>query len=102
MIGVIAILIACRNLIDSLPQQLEQGVIRMPWRSGVIDLGRRSTEDVETLIDLPHDKKTCIAGDLYALKINAEGRIEFRSYSPCLFVTNYAHHTFLPSDEFAP
>ena len=30
MIGIIAILIYCRNLIDSLAQQLEQGMIRMP------------------------------------------------------------------------
>jgi hypothetical protein len=101
MIGVIAVLIASCNLIDSLPQQLEQGMVRMSKRSGVIDLGRRSTKDVEALIDLPHEKKTGIAGDLCALKINADGSVEIRHYGPCLFVINCAHEAFPPSDEFA-
>jgi hypothetical protein len=43
--AVIAILIACRNLIDSLPQQLEQGMIRMSRRSRVVNLRRSATED---------------------------------------------------------
>jgi hypothetical protein len=37
VIGVIAILIACRNLIDPLAQQLEQRMIRMPRRSWIIN-----------------------------------------------------------------
>jgi hypothetical protein len=101
MIGVIAILIACCDLIDSLPQQLEQGMIRMACRSWVFNLGCSLTEDVEMLIDLPHYKKTCIAGNPCALKINADGAVKFRPYRPCLFVTNCAHGDFPPSDEFA-
>jgi hypothetical protein len=102
MIGVIAILIACRNLIDSLAQKLEQGVVSMSRRPWVINLGCRTIENVEPLIDLPHQKKTGVAGDLCALKTNADGSVEIRPHSPCLFVTNYAHHTFLPSDGFMP
>ena len=93
--------IACRNLIDSLPQQFEQAMIRMSGRSRVIDLGCRATEDIEALIDLSHEKKAGITGDLRALKINADGSVEFRPYGPCLFVTNCAHAAFPPSDEFA-
>jgi hypothetical protein len=102
MIGVIAILIACRNLIDSSAQKLEQGVVSMSRRPWVINLGCRSTEDLEALIDLPHQKKTCIAGNLGILKINADGAVKFRPDGPSFFVTNYAHHTFLPSDGFVP
>jgi hypothetical protein len=98
MIGVIAVLIACGNLIDSLPEQLKQGMIRMAMRSWVINFGGRSTEDVETLIDLPHDKKICIAGDLCALKIDVDGPVEIRPYRSLFLVTNCAHHTLLPSD----
>jgi hypothetical protein len=60
---------ACRCLADSLAQQLEQGMIRMPRRSQVINLGRSTTEDVKSLIDLPHKKKAGIGGDLCSLKI---------------------------------
>jgi hypothetical protein len=74
VIGVIAIVIACRNLIDSLTKQLEHRMIRMAMRSWVINLGGGTTENVEPLIDLPDEKKTRIAGDLCALKINADER----------------------------
>jgi len=94
VIGVITVLIACRDLIDSLAQQLEQGMIRMPGRSRIVNLGLRAAEDVEALIDLPHDKKACIGGDLCALKINADRAVKFRPDGPCLFVTNCAHAAF--------
>jgi hypothetical protein len=87
-------------LTDSLPQQLEQGMIRVPDRSWVINFGRRAIEDVETLIHLPHDRKTCIAGDLCALKINADGSVEIRPYGSPLLVTNCAHAACPPFDEF--
>jgi hypothetical protein len=72
VIGVIAILIACRHLIDSLPQQFEQGMVHMSRRPQIINLGCRSTENVEPLIDLPHDKKARIGSDLWAPKTNAD------------------------------
>ncbi|MFZ0946255.1 MAG: hypothetical protein WB930_08075 [Syntrophobacteraceae bacterium] len=75
---VTAILIACRNLIDSLRQQFEQGVVSMSRRPWVINLGCSTTENVEPLIDFPHQKKTGVAGDLCALKINADGAVKFR------------------------
>jgi hypothetical protein len=100
VIGVIAILIACRNLIDSLPQQFEQGMIRMSRRPQVIDLGCRATENVEALIDLPQDKEAGIGGDLCALKINADGPVEIRPYGFLLFVTNRAHADSPPSNAF--
>jgi hypothetical protein len=76
--GVITVLISCHNLIDSLAQQLEQGVIRMAMRSWVINLRGCNIQDVEALIDLPHDKKTRIGGDLRTLKIDADGPVETR------------------------
>jgi hypothetical protein len=101
MIGVITILVSCRNLIDSLAQQLKQGMIRMSRRSWIINLRRSATEDVEPLIDLPHEKKSGIGGDLCALKINPDGAVKLRPDGPSLSVTNRAHATFPPSDEFA-
>ena len=50
---VIALLIACRCLLDPLTQQLKQGMIRISRRSRVVNLGRNAIEDVEPLIDLP-------------------------------------------------
>jgi hypothetical protein len=91
MIGIIAVLIASRNLIDSLPQQFEQGMIRMARRSWVINLACSLNENVETLIYLSYEKKAGIAGDLCTLKIYVDGSVEIRPYRPCLFVTNYAH-----------
>jgi hypothetical protein len=99
-IGVIAILIACRNLIDSLPEQFEQGVIRMASRSGVINSRGGSIQDAEAPIDLPHDKKARIGSHLCAPKINADGAVEFRPDGPCLFVTNRAHKLSPSLDEF--
>jgi hypothetical protein len=101
MIGVIAILIACCNLIDSLSQQLKQCMIRMSCGPRVIDLGRRSMKDIEPLIDLPEEKEAGVGSDLCAQEINADGAVKFRPYRPCLFVTNCAHADFPPSDEFA-
>jgi hypothetical protein len=100
MIGIIAVLIACRNLIDSLAQQLDQGMISMARRSWIINLACSLTENVETLIYLSHEKKAGIAGDLCTLKIYADGSVEIRPYRPCLFVTNYAHADSPPSNEF--
>jgi hypothetical protein len=56
----------------------------------------------KSLIDLPHEKKAGIDGDLCSLKINADGSVEIRSYGPSLFVTNCAHAAFPPSDAFEP
>src|SRR5208337_1715167 len=100
VIGVIAILIACCNLIDSLPQQFEQGMIRMSRRPRVIDLGCRATEDVEALVNLSHEKKAGITGDLRALKINADRSVETWPYGFLPLVTNRAHADFPPSGEF--
>jgi hypothetical protein len=69
-------------------------------RSRVINPGCYTTEDVEPLIDLPHEKKACVGGDLCALKINADGVVKFRPYGPCLFVTNYTHADSPSSDTF--
>jgi hypothetical protein len=102
MIGVVAVLITCRHLIDSLAHQLEQKMIRMARRSRIITLGRRSTKDAEALIDLSHKKKPGIGSDLCALKINANGSVEIRPYCLLLFVTNCAHADLPPSGEFAP
>ena len=55
----------------------------------------------KSLIDLPHEKKPGIGGDLCALKISAHEFVELRSYGPSLFVTNCAHAAFPPSYEFA-
>jgi hypothetical protein len=101
MIGIITILIACRDLIDSLAQQLEQGMIRMAGRSWVIDLGRCHTEDVEALVNLSHEKKAGVTGDLPTLKINADGSVETRPYGFLPLVTNCAHKAFPPPYEFA-
>ncbi len=43
-VALIAVLIARRHLIDSLAQELEQGMIRVSRRSRVINLGRSTTE----------------------------------------------------------
>jgi hypothetical protein len=45
MIGVIAVLIACRYLIDPLTQELKQRMVRMSRRSRVVNLGGSTTED---------------------------------------------------------
>jgi hypothetical protein len=90
-----------RDLIDSLPQQLEQGMIRMAGRSEIIDLGRRTVENVESLVNLSHQKKAGIGGDLCALEVNADGAVKFRPYGPYLLVTNCAHKAFPPPYESA-
>ena len=101
-VALIAILITCCNLIDPLAQQLEQGMIRMSRRSRIINLGRSTTEDVESLLNLPHEKKAGIGGDLCTLEVNANGAVEFRPYGFCMFVTKCAHATFRLPDEFEP
>jgi hypothetical protein len=77
-------------------------MIRTATRSRIINLGRRSTEYVEALINLSHEKKARIAGDLCALKIDADGPVKIRPYGSLFLVTNRAHHTSLPSDDFVP
>ena len=91
VIGVIAILIACRNLIDPLAQQLEQRMIRMPARSWIINHRLHTGKDVEPLMDLSQEKKAGLAGDLCALKINPDGAVKFGPDGPSLFVTSRAH-----------
>jgi hypothetical protein len=53
-------------------------------------------------IDLLHEKKAGIGGDLCSLKINADGAVEIRPYGPSLVVTNRAHAASPPSDGFRP
>ena len=72
VIGVIAILIACGDLIDSLAQQLKQGMIRMSRRSRIVNHRLCTAEDVEALIHLSYQEKAGISGDLCSLKINAK------------------------------
>jgi hypothetical protein len=67
----------------------------------MVNLGRGSIEDVEAMIDFPHDRKTVIAGDLCALKINADGSAEIRPYDSALSVTTGAHADSPPPEEFA-
>jgi hypothetical protein len=98
----IAILIARRNLIDSLPQQFEQRVTRMTSRSWVINQRLYTAKDVEPLIHFFHQKKACIGGHLCAPKINADGAVKLRPYALRLFVTNCAHAAFPLSYECAP
>ncbi len=101
VIGVIAILIACRNLIDPLAQKLKQRMIRMSRRSWIINQRLYTTKDIETLIHFSHQEKTCIGRDLCALKINADGSAEISPYGSRLFVTNCTLATFPLSCEFA-
>jgi hypothetical protein len=77
-------------------------MIPMAMGSWVINLGRRSTEYIEALINLSHEKKAGIAGDLCALKIDADGPVKIQPYGSLFLVTNRAHHTSLPSDDFVP
>jgi len=72
MIGVIAIHLARRYLIDSLPQQLEQEMIRTSKRSRVVNHRICIAEDVGALIHLSYQEKACIGSDLCARKINAD------------------------------
>jgi hypothetical protein len=75
-------------------------MIRVASRSWVISLGCSLSENVETLIDFPHQKKAGIAGDLCTLKINADGAVKFRLYDSTLYVTKYAHPACPPSGRF--
>jgi hypothetical protein len=96
VIGVITVFIACRDLINSLAQQLEHGMIRMSGSSRIVNLGLCAAEDVEALIHLPHYKKACIGGDLCVLKINADGTVKFGPDVP-LYLSPTAHmKLFLP------
>jgi len=94
--AVIAILVACRKLIDSLAQKLKQRMIRMSRRSWIINQRLYTANYVETLIHFSHQEKTCIGSDLCALKINVDGAVKFGPGGPSLFVTNRAHEAFLP------
>lgn len=47
-------------------------MMRMAGGTRVINFGRRSAGDAEAPINHLYDKKTCIAGDLRALKINPD------------------------------
>ena len=73
----------------------------MSRRPRVIDLGCCATEDVEALVNLSHEKKAGITGDLRALKIYADGAVKFGPDGFSLFVTNRAHEAFPPTDEVA-
>ena len=99
--AVIAILVACRKLIDSLAQKLKQRMIRMSRRSWIINQRLYTANYVETLIHFSHQEKTCIGSDLCALKINVDGAVKFGPGGPSLFVTNRAHEAFPPTDEVA-
>src|SRR5208337_895145 len=94
--AVIAILIACRNLIDPLAEMLKQRMIRMSRRSWIINQRLYTAKDVEPLIHFSHQEKTCIGRDLCALKINADRAVKFGPDGPSLFVTNRTHEAFLP------
>jgi hypothetical protein len=48
------------------------------------------------LVNLSHEKKAGITGDLRALKINADGSVETWPYGFLLLVTNRAHADFPP------
>jgi hypothetical protein len=72
-------------------------MIRMAGRSWVIDLGRRTAGNVESLVALSHQEKAGVEGDLYAPEINADGAVKFRPYGPSLLVTNCAHVLVLTS-----
>jgi hypothetical protein len=53
LIGVIAVLIARPHLIGSLPEQLENGVIRVSRGPGVLDPGCNPIKNFVPFIDLP-------------------------------------------------
>ena len=72
------------------------GASHDPYGDAILghQFGRRTTENVEPLIDLPVEKKTRIAGDLCALKINADGAVKFGPDGPSVFVTNRSNTPF--------
>jgi hypothetical protein len=76
-------------------------MIRMPWRSRIINQRLHAAKDVEPLINLPQEKKAGVGGDFCALEINADGAVKFRPYGPSQLVTNCAHKAFPPPCEFA-
>jgi len=69
-------------------------------RSRVVNSGRSTTEDVEPLIDIPHEKKACIGGDLCTLEVNADESVKIRPYGFYLYVTYCAQEAFPSTDEF--
>jgi hypothetical protein len=97
-VALVAVLITRRHLIDSLAQELEQRMIRMPMpvRSWIINQRLYTAQEVEPLINLPQEKKAGVGGDLCAPEINADGGVKFRPYGPSLLVTNCAHKAFPP------
>jgi len=54
--AVIAILIACRNLIDPLAQELKQQMIRAARRPRVFDTGRDSLQKFASFVYLTHEE----------------------------------------------
>jgi hypothetical protein len=72
----------------------------MTRRSRIVNLGCRSTKNIEALIDLPQEKKAGIAGNPCTPKINADGAVKFRLYGSLFLVTNRAHKPSPSSGEF--
>ena len=77
-------------------------MIAMSSRSRIINLGRGTTENAEPLIDLPHEKKAGIGGDLCALKINADGSVESGLMVPVFLSPTASIQLFLPLGRFTP
>ena len=64
MIGVIAFFVTRRDLINTLPDHLNQGVAGINRRPSVLDAISHGADDVEALVHLPQEIKTRIRGDL--------------------------------------
>jgi len=59
----------------------------MSRRSRIINLGRSTTEDLEPLIDLPHEKKAGIGGDL----LRPENQCEWICRNPAVWCLSVCH-----------
>jgi hypothetical protein len=70
MIGVIAIFIACRYLIDPLAQELKQRMICVARRPRVFDPGRISLQKFASFIYLPHEEEAGVRSDFGTLEVD--------------------------------
>src|SRR5208283_940272 len=90
-IGVVAVLITSRYLIDPLANHLKLRVFAVNPGSGILQVTPDWTQDAETLVYLSQQKETCVRGNLGTLKIYHDCRIEFGSNCFSLLFTTPGH-----------
>jgi hypothetical protein len=89
-VGVVAVLVACGDLINSLTQHLMGVMLDEQRITPVIEKPRKSFRERQLRIKLPQQQKSRVAGDLTAVKVENDLRLKTK---PKLIMTLCSHRS---------